>query len=64
MASADAGGAVLPRNLDRDFGSAVGLTANEYLTLMSLSEAPGRELRMTDLAEDVTCEEGACVRKH
>jgi DNA-binding MarR family transcriptional regulator len=27
-----------------------GLTANEYVTLMHLSEAPGRELRMADLA--------------
>ena len=40
----------LPRRLDSDLVHAVGITANEYLTLMSLSEAPGRELRMTDLA--------------
>jgi DNA-binding MarR family transcriptional regulator len=40
----------LPRRLDSDLVAAAGITANEYLTLMSLSEAPGRELRMTDLA--------------
>jgi DNA-binding MarR family transcriptional regulator len=28
----------------------VGITANAYKTLMCLSEAPGRELRMADLA--------------
>jgi DNA-binding MarR family transcriptional regulator len=42
----------LPRHLDGDLVRAVGITANEYLTLMSLSEAPGRELRMTDLANE------------
>ena len=42
---------VLPRRLDNDLMRAVGVTANEYLTLLSLSEAPGRELRMTDLAD-------------
>jgi DNA-binding MarR family transcriptional regulator len=40
----------LPRHLDRDLMLAVGVNSNEYLTLMSLSEAPNRELRMTDLA--------------
>ena len=29
----------------------MGISANEYLTLMSLSEAPRRELRMSDLAD-------------
>jgi DNA-binding MarR family transcriptional regulator len=28
----------------------LGITANEYTTLMCLSEAPGREFRMADLA--------------
>ena len=42
----------LPRRLDSDLLRAVGITASEYLTLMSLSEAPSRELRMTDLAND------------
>jgi DNA-binding MarR family transcriptional regulator len=41
---------VLPRVLDRDLARSTGLTANEYMTLMKLSEAPGRELRMADLA--------------
>jgi len=41
---------VLPRNLDRDMVQAVGMTANEYTTIMNLSEAPNRELRMADLA--------------
>jgi DNA-binding MarR family transcriptional regulator len=40
----------LPRRLDADLVRAVGITANEYTTLMCLSEAPGRELRMADLA--------------
>lgn len=40
----------LPRRLDSDLVRAVGITANEYTTLMCLSEAPRRELRMTDLA--------------
>ena len=41
----------LPRRLDGDLLRAVGITASEYLTLRSLSEAPGRELRMSDLAD-------------
>jgi DNA-binding MarR family transcriptional regulator len=40
----------LPRRLDSDLVRSVGITANEYTTLMCLSEAPNRELRMTDLA--------------
>jgi DNA-binding MarR family transcriptional regulator len=40
----------LPRRLDSDLVRSVGITANEYTTLMCLSEAPGRELRMADLA--------------
>jgi DNA-binding MarR family transcriptional regulator len=40
----------LPRRLDSDLVRTVGLTANEYTTLMCLSEAPRRELRMADLA--------------
>ena len=41
---------VLPRNLDIDLIRGAGLTASEYTTIMTLSEAPNRELRMTDLA--------------
>ncbi len=40
----------LPRRLDSDLVRTVGITANEYTTLMCLSEARGRELRMADLA--------------
>ena len=40
----------LPRHLDNDLVRNVGVTANEYTTLMCLSEAPNRELRMADLA--------------
>jgi DNA-binding MarR family transcriptional regulator len=41
----------LPRRLDSELRRAVGLSSNEYIALMSLSEAPGRELRMSDLAD-------------
>jgi len=41
---------VLPRCLDADLVRGAGLTASEYTIIMSLSEAPKRELRMTDLA--------------
>src|SRR6476469_49094 len=41
----------LPRRLDSDLVRSAGITANEYTTLMCLSEAPGRELRMADLAK-------------
>ena len=40
----------LPRRLDSDLVRTAGITANEYTTLMCLSEATGRELRMADLA--------------
>lgn len=43
----------LPRRLDSDLVRAVGMTANEYKTLLCLSESPKRELRMTDLANAV-----------
>lgn len=42
---------VLPRQLDTDLVRAAGLSANEYKTLVALSEAAHRELRMTDLAK-------------
>jgi DNA-binding MarR family transcriptional regulator len=41
----------LPRRLDGDLLRAVGISANDYLTLMSLFEAPRRGLRMSDLAK-------------
>ena len=40
----------LPRHLDSDLVQGSGLTASEYTTIMRLSEAPNRELRMSDLA--------------
>jgi DNA-binding MarR family transcriptional regulator len=41
---------VIPRHLDNDLIRGSGLTASEYTTIMHLSEAPNRELRMADLA--------------
>jgi DNA-binding MarR family transcriptional regulator len=41
---------VLPRYLDTDLVRGAGLNASEYVTLMHLSEAPNRELRMTELS--------------
>src|SRR5271170_258781 len=43
----------LPRFLDADLLQGIGLSASEYSVIMHLSEAPNRELRMSDLA-------GAC----
>ncbi len=40
----------IPRHLDSDLMRGVGLTASDYTTIMHLSEAPNRELRMADLA--------------
>src|SRR5579862_6971133 len=42
---------VLPRHLDNDLLRATGLSSSDYTTIMNLSEAPNRELRMADLAE-------------
>src|SRR5450755_793414 len=41
---------VLPRHLDSDLVRGAGVTASEYTTIMHLSEASNRELRMSDLA--------------
>jgi DNA-binding MarR family transcriptional regulator len=41
---------VMPRLLDADLIRGAGITASEYTTLMMLSEAANRELRMSDLA--------------
>lgn len=40
----------LPRLLHDDMVRAAGLTASEYTVIMNLSEAPNRQLRMSDLA--------------
>ena len=41
---------VVPRQLDSDLLRGAGVSASEYTTIMHLSEAPNRELRMADLA--------------
>jgi DNA-binding MarR family transcriptional regulator len=41
----------LHRALDDDLLRARGMTANEYTVLMNLSEAPHRELRISELAD-------------
>ncbi len=40
----------LPKALDDDLLKVTGLTMSEYQVLVHLSEAPEREMRMTDLA--------------
>lgn len=40
----------LPRHLDADLLQATGLSLTEYAALMTLSEAPHRQLRMAELA--------------
>src|SRR5271156_1922393 len=40
----------LPRDLDSDLIHGAGLSASDYTTLMHLSEASNRELRMSDRA--------------
>src|SRR3981081_2008059 len=40
----------VPRALDADLLQAQGMSMSEYSALMFLSEAPGRRLRMGDLA--------------
>jgi DNA-binding MarR family transcriptional regulator len=41
---------VVPRAIDADLVREQRITLNEYTTLMHLSEAPGRRLRMSELA--------------
>jgi DNA-binding MarR family transcriptional regulator len=41
---------VVPRAIDADLMREQRITLNEYSTLMHLSEAPGRRLRMSELA--------------
>jgi DNA-binding MarR family transcriptional regulator len=43
----------LPRIMDADLLARAKLTLNEYLVLMFLSEAPGRALRMSELADAI-----------
>lgn len=44
---------LLPRALDADLRDAARLSLAEYVVLMNLSEAPNRQIRMTDLANRV-----------
>jgi DNA-binding MarR family transcriptional regulator len=41
---------VLPRAIDEDLLAATGLSLTSYIVLSQLSEAPDRQLRMSDLA--------------
>lgn len=52
----------LPRNFDADLGRAEGFPMSEYTVLMDLSEAPGRRLRMGDLAAHSALSPGAVTR--
>ena len=42
---------VVPRVLEADLHAAYGVTMTEYFVLVNLSEAPERQLRMSELAE-------------
>jgi DNA-binding MarR family transcriptional regulator len=42
---------VVPRVLEADLHAAHGVTMTEYFVLVNLSEAPDRQLRMSELAE-------------
>lgn len=44
----------LPKALEEDLLRDTGLSLNSYAVLVSLSEAEGRELRMSDLAAETT----------
>ncbi|MFE3262084.1 MarR family winged helix-turn-helix transcriptional regulator [Nocardia sp. NPDC059091] len=43
---------ILPRELHADMSRAAGLLVNEYMTLMALSEAPDRRMRMAALSRE------------
>ena len=45
--------ALLTRRLDEDLRSAEGLTLGEYSALLQVAEAPGRSLRMNQLATGI-----------
>jgi DNA-binding MarR family transcriptional regulator len=44
---------VMPRAIDEDLTRRSGVSLTRYVVLMRLSEAPGRALRMSDLADAV-----------
>src|SRR5499425_3450353 len=45
---------VIPRVLDGELLEAQGLSLTEYSVLINLSEEPGRSMRMSELANDVS----------
>jgi DNA-binding MarR family transcriptional regulator len=45
---------LLPRRLDQDLLRSGGIGANQYLTLLCLSESPRGERRMSDLADAIS----------
>jgi DNA-binding MarR family transcriptional regulator len=52
----------VPRTFDADLGRAEGFTMSEYSVLAHISEAPGRRLRMGDLAFHTALSPGAVTR--
>lgn len=52
----------LPRALDADLLREQGMSASDYYTLMHLSEAPGRRLRMGDLGAAMAMTLGGVTR--
>ncbi len=52
----------VPRTFEADLGRAEGFRTSEYFVLMHLSEAPGRRLRMGDLAAHTALSPGAVTR--
>lgn len=52
----------VPRTFEADMGRAEGFRTSEYFVLMHLSEAPGRRLRMGDLATHTALSPGAVTR--
>jgi len=53
---------VIPRVLDRELLATQGLSLAEYTTLMHLSEAPDRSMRMGELATSVSMTSGGLTR--
>ena len=53
---------VVPRTLDADLLSGCGLSLAEYIVLVNLSEAPGRSMRMHELAVESTLSPSGVTR--
>ena len=53
---------VVPRTLEADLLDGCGLSLAEYIVLVNLSEAPGRTLRMYELAVESTLTSGGVTR--